>query len=150
MSDVVMYRRGQIPIDKRLEPILQSILADDTQVKLAKQIRLLEQLNRHWEKTEFEGKIDCLIMSVTDQEMLEKLLYRFPHKSWITCSFINQGPDTAYVIINRWPLQIADWVPVFKGVPFEINFAGSDKRIELIRHKCDIGKTASVVAIGKY
>jgi hypothetical protein len=146
MPEEVMYKRGQSSVDKKIEPILQSILADDMQVALAKQSELLEKIDQHWERTEFEGLLDTRTLNVTDREQVLDLMQDHIVKPWISASFINQGPDTAYIILNTEGI----WIPLFRGVPFEPNYSGSDQRVRMIRYKCDPGNTATVVAIGKY
>jgi hypothetical protein len=153
MPEEVIYKRGQPPTaaDKRIEPILQSILADDMQVALARQIALMEKINQHWEKTEFEGKVDPLLeggrlLLVTDQEQAISLLHRFPNKRWISGTFHCEGPNTVYIKVDR----DTDWTPVRAGRHYDLDFGGSPTRIELLRFRCDPGETANLTVIGIY
>ncbi|GAI82657.1 unnamed protein product [marine sediment metagenome] len=71
-NEIVIYRRGKevTKAPKRLPPeLLQIIMLDDLQVALTK-------LNKHWEKTEFQGGlIDERNLEVTDRVQSMTFIY---------------------------------------------------------------------------
>ncbi|MBA7698131.1 hypothetical protein ES703_106806 [subsurface metagenome] len=147
-GDITIYERGKPEVSRRIDPkVLELILLDDIQVGISK-------LNRHLEKSEFEGKLDPRTLSVTDEIQDLDLIKEWPYTPWITASFFNDGdistdpPSevTAYIFINR----VGKWIPLKKGEGIDMDFAKGDERIYTIRHKCDKGETASVRVVGKY
>jgi len=151
MEEKAVYRRGEI--EKKLGTeqslsILQTIMADDLQVSLLKLNQTMTKLDDHFELTEFDGMIDSLDLSATEEEKFVSIVELPPRVPWISCTFLNAGPDTAYIKIN----YDSEWVPVKKNIPLQIDFAGSKnkKRIQIIRYKTDPGDTASITVVGKY
>ncbi|MBA7636230.1 hypothetical protein ES703_43846 [subsurface metagenome] len=136
-NEIVVYERGKevTPVPKRIPPeLLQIIMLDDIQVALIK-------LNKHWEKTEFEGYQDFEILSC--KEHVQTL---WPLTPWINSFLFNKGPDKAYVNIN----DKGNWIELEKGESTKCDHSGADRRQGLIFYKCDPGKTATVTVVGKY
>lgn len=134
---VVIYERGEV--ENRIDPkVLELILLDDLQVGISK-------LNRHMEKAEFKGRLDPRTIPVTEITGAITLIAVWPFSPWITASFHNDGPDTAYILINY-----GDYIPLKKDDGINMDFARGDERIYLIRYRCDRGETASVRVVGKY
>lgn len=138
---VVIYERGKPEVERRIDPkILELVILDDLQVSLNK-------VTEHLKKSEFKGQVDPRDLSVTDEIQELDLIKEWPFEPWITASFFNDGPNTAYIAINHF---FAKWIELGNGESTNINFAKSDKRIRFINYKCDAGKTASVRVVGKY
>jgi len=149
-NEIVIYRRGKevTKAPKRLPPeLLQIILLDDLQVALTK-------VNKHLEKAEFEGEVDPRTFAVTGQIQGLALIHDWPFVPWITAAFFNDGDIstdppgevTAYIAIN----YTFDWLQLKKGESLNIDLSKSDKRIQFIHYRCNVGETASVRVVGKY
>lgn len=112
------------------------------------QLKELDQIRSALEREQFQGETQELTLSCTDQvswvgidigdERLEL--------PWITASFVNDGPNTAFISINRksYPFTIK------AGEVHPIDFSRAEQRIETIYYWCTAGQTASVRAVGKY
>lgn len=151
VEEITTYKRDEI--DKKLGTeqslsLLQTIMADDIQVSLLKLNQTMEKLSEHSELTEFDGEVDSLTLAATEEEKFASILELPPRVPWISATFLNSGPNTAYIKIN----YNANWVPVFKKIPLQMDFAGSKdkKRIQIIRYKCNAGETATITVVGKY
>ena len=145
-EEVTVYKRNEI--DRKLGtedfgPLFQTVMLDDLQVALNRQTALLEKIDEHNKKSEFEGRVKSLSLAANESEQELSLLNTYPFLPWISCTFISDGP--AYVIVNH-----ETWTPLFENVPLEVSFAGAKQRIELIYYKCDSGKTAVITVVGKY
>lgn len=140
-SEITIYERGSPEVQKRIDPaLLQAITFDDMLVAL-------NRVNQHLEKAEFKGEVDPRVLAVTATIGELKLEENWPFTPWITASFFNDGPNTAYIAINRF---FAEWIELRTGEGITIDFAKSDKRIRFINHRCNVGNTASVRVVGKY
>lgn len=106
----------------------------------------LSKIRKSLEKEEYQGAQDSRTLSATDVYQVVDLVRNFPSIPWATASFVNDGPDTVYIGINRQarPAILLD------GEDYKADFTKADRRIELIFYWCDAGETASVRVVGKY
>ncbi len=65
---------------------------------------------------------------------------------WATADFINDGPNDAYIAINRKEYPFTARV----GEAHPVDFDNADERIRVIYYWCNSLETASVRAVGKY
>lgn len=65
---------------------------------------------------------------------------------WITATFFNDGPDSAYVAVNNPDAM----VELKKGESQYADFSFAQRRIEILFYKTDLGKRARVRVEGKY
>lgn len=107
----------------------------------------LTQITKKLAKEEFQGQLDPRTLDTTDRLKWLDLLEEWPHKAWISGYFINDGPNTAEIAINRWP-EKRHLIKINETLT--INQEHADERIEKLFYKCDTGETASVRAVGQY
>lgn len=138
---IVIYDKGKVTeAGKRIDPrVLELVLLDDITATLA-------EINEHGKKEEFEGKEDPRTLSATDELKYINLVDSFPFKPWISAYFINDGPDTVRIAINRpyrqFEMRVNETVTVDRS--------HADERIGIIFYGCNTGKIASVRVTGEY
>ena len=81
-EEVIIYKGADI--QKRIPGLLETIMLDDIAVELRK-------LNQHNSKSNFNGTVTSLILTVTNTKQSNLILPGSPE--WISASFINSGPD---------------------------------------------------------
>lgn len=137
MSKEIVIKRTQI--EKRIPGLLDFIALDDIQVEL-------RRMNKHFEKSEFQGIVDPRTINATDSVGFIDLIEVAPYTPWISASAHNYGLNTVYLSINN---QFY-WIPLRINEGHNFDFAKSDQRISEIYYKCDSGETATVQINGKY
>lgn len=114
----------------------------------ANQVKELGSIRRSLKRQEFQGITEELTLSCTSQVSwvgidIGNVRLQAP---WITVSFVNDGPNDAFISVNRqsypFTIKIHDVYP--------IDFSRADQRLEEIYYYCAAGETASVRAVGKY
>lgn len=68
------------------------------------------------------------------------------HNPWITATFFNAGPDTAYIAINNPDNP----TKLLKGESSFYDYSFAQRRIEIIFYKTDPGGQALIRVEGKY
>ncbi|MBA7623228.1 hypothetical protein ES703_30621 [subsurface metagenome] len=110
------------------------------------QLGQMAKVRKALERTQYQGKIISKTIPVTDQGVDLHLLEVDPYMPWATASFVNKGPDSVKVAINRQrPFHTLD-----KGDSIPADFTNADTRIEFIEAITDPGETASVRCLCKY
>ena len=102
----------------------------------------------------YTGLTDSRVLNATPQLQWLNLLSSPPYRPWITASFRNDG-WTGGGVHYDWSVFIGINNPdelheLASGEDYQVNMAGSDRRIEFIFYKANLGQRASVRAIGKY
>lgn len=94
----------------------------------------------------YTGLTDSRVLTANRFLQWVNLVSSPPYSPWITASFYNDGPHSAFIAINNpdEPTEIA------LGGSIEVNMTGGDRRIEFVFYRCNAGETASVRAVGKY
>jgi hypothetical protein len=69
-----------------------------------------------------------------------------PSYPWVTASFQNKGPNTAFLAVNvsNYPKELP------AGQIWEVDFSKAKTKIEVLYFYCNKGQTATVLADGKY
>ncbi|MBA7584011.1 hypothetical protein ES708_25963 [subsurface metagenome] len=106
----------------------------------------LEKVGESLEKEEFEGKLDPRPLDATDELQFITLIHDFPYTPWISAFFINNGPDTVRIAINRPYEQFELGAHETRTV----SRAHAEERIGTIFYVCDPGETASIEVTGEY
>lgn len=94
----------------------------------------------------YQGLTDSRILNATPTMQWVNLLSDPPYNPWISASFYNNGPNSAFIAINN-PAELTEFA---SGESLEVNMAGGQRRIEIIFYKSKMGEKASVRVIGKY
>lgn len=94
----------------------------------------------------YVGSTDYRVLQVDEQLRWLSLVDGPPFMPWITASFFNDGPDTAFVAINN-PDVMGE---LKKGENKYADFSFAQRRIEIIFYKTDPGKRANVRVEAKY
>ncbi|GAI03605.1 unnamed protein product, partial [marine sediment metagenome] len=107
----------------------------------------LTKLNKHWEKTEFQGGlIDERTLEVTDRVQSMTFIGDWRCAPLINAFFINDGDNTAYIGINHTD----EYFTMEPGETRTVDRAGAEERIALIFYWSDNGETTSVRVNGEY
>lgn len=94
----------------------------------------------------YVGLTDNRTLNATPTDKWLNFISDPPYTPWISASFFNDGPHSAFIGINN-PDELTE-VAVGEGI--EVDMTGASRRIEFIFYKCNIGEKASVRVIGKY
>lgn len=148
---------------KELLPVKRSILPEvvdetgrkitgpemETVTGLVTQLATLAQLARirkSLEREQFEGKVDVITLSATDEQDCFNLLDSWHYSPLITAFIINDGPNSVNIAINDpYP-----WLKIKINESRTLDHTRADQRIERIFYKCSSGETASVRVEGEY
>ena len=106
----------------------------------------LTKIRKEMEKESFEGKQDPRTLDATDDLQYVDLIGWHPNIPWIGAYFINDGPNTVKISINRFPSQFT----LNRKETVTVNRNHAEERIMVIYYICDPGETASVRAVGTY
>jgi archaellum component FlaG (FlaF/FlaG flagellin family) len=94
----------------------------------------------------YTGLTDSRTLNATSTTQWINLISDPPYSPWISASFHNDGPNSAFIGINN-PDELHE---LASGEDYQVNMAGGERRIELVFWKSNAGETASVRVIGKY
>jgi len=94
----------------------------------------------------YVGLTDSRTLHATQVLQWINLISDPPYTAWITASFHNNGPDSAFVSINN-PDEFTE---IANGEDIAVSMAGADRRIEFVFYKSNLGERASIRALGKY
>ncbi len=111
------------------------------------QLSELSQVKEKLSKDEFKGQTDPRSFSATDKLQWIDLTEEWPHQPWYSAYFINDGPNTVEIAINRWPEKRHE---IKVNETLTITQEKADKRIERLFYKCAAGGSASLRVIGQY
>lgn len=94
----------------------------------------------------YVGLTDSRTLHATQVLQWINLISDPPYTAWITASFHNDGPDSAFVAVNN-PDEFTE---IANGEDITVSMAGADRRIEFVFYKSNLGERASVRVLGKY
>jgi hypothetical protein len=94
----------------------------------------------------YRGLTDDRTLNATPTLQWINLISDPPYSPWISASFFNDGPNSAFIAINN-PAELTE---IDKGGSLEVSMAGGQRRIEFVFYKCNLGENTSVRVIGKY
>lgn len=110
------------------------------------QLGQLSKIRKSLEREQFLGKLLSTTLAATDEYQALDLTKQDPFIPWISATFVNKGPDSVYLAINRQrPFHKLD-----KGDSLPADFAKAEERIYFIEYQCDSGNAASLRCLGKY
>jgi len=115
--------------------IMQVIMLDELTGRIAEYV----------EKVSFAGKLDVRTLVANGRTQNISLIDGW-HTPWISALLINDGPDTAYIGINR----ASGWIRLLYYETRALDYSNADEKIETIHYRCDPGENASVRAEGQY
>lgn len=124
-------------------PEMESVTGLVTQLASLAQ---LARIRKALEREQFEGKVDTITLSATDEMACLNLLDRWHYTALISAYFANDGLNTAYIAINE-PYA---WLKIKINETRTVDHTKADRRIERIYYKCDPGETASIRIEGEY
>jgi hypothetical protein len=110
------------------------------------QLGQLVRIRRALERQQFEGSIAEITLNCTDQQQEVEMLENPFFIRSVTVAFINNGPNTAYILINHTNLPFS--IQINESYP--IDFSRAERRIESLVYWCDTGGTAVVRVKVKY
>jgi len=116
--------------------VLQVILLDE----------LTGRVGEYVEKVSFKGKLDVRPLAANETTQNISFVDGWPNTPWISALLINDGPDTAYIGINR----ASGWIRLLLNETRALDYSNADEKIETIYYRCDPGENASVRAEGQY
>jgi hypothetical protein len=94
----------------------------------------------------YVGLEDIRVLNCTPYTQYINLLNAPPYTPWVSATFHNDGPDSAFISINN-PDEFGEYKP---GEDKQISMLSGQRRIEFIYYKCEPAKTATVRVVGKY
>ena len=111
------------------------------------QVAQLTRIRKSLEKQDLKGELDPRDIGATEKKQFLDLITDRPYQPWINAFFVNDGPDTVYLFINR----IKDTPHTLKtGETLTLDHSHASERISQIFYYCDAGETASVRVTGQY
>ncbi len=117
-----------------------------TMVTQLAQLGQSNKIRKALEREQFVGKLLSTTLSATDEYQALDLFKQDPFVPWITATFVNKGPNSVYLAINRQrpfhQLDIGDSLPA--------DFSKAEQRIYFIEYQCGAGETASIRCLSKY
>lgn len=110
------------------------------------QLGQMTRVRKALEREQFQGKLLSVDLEATDAYQATDLTKSDPYVPWATATFRNDGPDAAYLAINKHrPCHLLN-----KGESLPADFTKADTRIYYLEYYCDSGETATIRALGKY
>lgn len=144
-EDLPVIRKPSIKVvdEQGREIVRPDIIQTVTQLgSLAQLVRIRRSLERE----QVYGLTDSRTLSASDVQDFTNLLEVAPYTSLATATFVNDGPDSVYLAINRSrPFHLLK-----KGESVPADFTKADQRINYLEYYCDSGETASIRVLGKY
>lgn len=136
--------QGKGVSNPRMDPAVMSFIM---QASIASQaVRIRKLVEEHFGEERFKGKLDVRTLVADDTTRNIFLVDGFPYTAWISALLINDGPDTAYIGINR----TSGWIRLFLNETRAVDYSHAEEKIEAIYYKCDLGQNASVRLEGQY
>lgn len=149
MNEKSLVPKSILPevVDKTGKPITGPEM--ETVTGLVMQLAQLAQLARirkSLEREQFEGKVDTITLSATDEQACFNLLDRWHYTPLVTAFILNDGDDTVQIAINE-PYA---WIEIKLNETRTIDHTKADRKIQRIYYKCQAGETAAVRVEGEY
>jgi hypothetical protein len=132
--------------DYAIDLAIQSAMMVAVMMMVLSSMPVFQQVQNYLQTQQYEGLTANRNLQANDSTHWENLTSNPPYVPWITASFYNEGPDTAFLSLN-YPDNA---VPLKAKETWNVGFTGANRRLEVIFYKTDPGKSALVRVVGKY
>lgn len=99
----------------------------------------------------YTGMTDERRLNCTPTMQWLNLISGPPYVGWISATFYNDGPDSAFIGVNN-PNELVELMadPNAEREGYQVSMVGASRRIEFVFYRSNLGERASVRGVGKY